>query len=120
MTHNPDDLLTLWQPMLPLDRPFDLPPAWDGTPIVWQAWEDEQKLTVLMCPPPKTEPCEVCHSTAGWLSARGDGTNRFRPLVLFAWRCRSCRHDQVWDMTHDVVWDLDESDYQSSGSFSKE
>lgn len=32
MTHNPDDLLTLWQPMLPLDRPFDLPPAWDGTP----------------------------------------------------------------------------------------
>lgn len=112
-------------------RAHDLPPAWDGAPIEWGPWEPLPDA--FICPPPKLDGCEHCHSTATPVRAHGTRTigygdnvvtirtGRLHPrhlhAPLIAVRCSGCGHDTVWDAVTDQWWDLDDSDYQDGGSW---
>lgn len=112
-------------------RGHDLPPAWDGAPVEWGPWESLPDA--FICPPPKPDGCDRCHSTAIPLRAHGTRTivygndvvrihtARLHPrrmrAALVAVRCPDCGHDTVWDTATDQWWDLDDSDYQDGGSW---
>ncbi len=118
----------------------DLPPRWDGYPVVWRGW---QGVPVIMCHRPVNDRCVVCGGdkdpslNTGLVGESTDMTQRDvraddaaarlanrsgvirhhrRSWVrLTAFRCPDCGHDQVDDGEH--MWDLDQSDYTDAGSW---
>lgn len=95
-------------------RKHDLPPLWDGEPVVWGRWRPP--VAIFMCNrSARVEPafCTACHSTANPALATGT-VGRFRRLTAF--RCPDCGHDTVADADTGEVWDLDPTDYQDEGS----
>lgn len=134
------------QPTLPVDRPHDLPPRWDGRVVVWDDWDRfEEKVVVFICPPPKASSrvCQACGSFAPRLMARGrvavsaratldelldEDRKRSRlpvalrhkipAVALYELTAFRCP-DCLFDQVVDgtrTVWDLDETDYLDSGS----
>ena len=60
------------QPTLPVDRPHDLPPRWDGRAVVWDGWKSRDADGVLfICPPPRPQCCLACGSFTPPVSNRG-------------------------------------------------
>lgn len=131
------------QPTLPVaPRAHDLPPRWDGRRVEWGQWDTTR---VIICPPPKPEPCHVCGSTEQPATCRGavrsapgevvpirrprsytDALENQRAeqrgvvlLTLVATRCPDCLTDQVWEPRTDAWWDLDDSDYGDEGSYQR-
>lgn len=112
-------------------REHDLPPRWDGLPVVWGAWDDTGR--VFVCPPPKPESCDRCGSARPRLFNVGRiwtdpetapaaiGLARLRRGrhligIISAFRCPACGHDSVLDHEN-RNWDLDETDYTDDGSW---
>lgn len=112
-------------------REHDLPPKWDGSPIEWEGWR--QQDPAFICPPPKDfGACGECGSLAPRLHNLGMrrisydanvvrlGRGRLMPRELHAslsaLRCSDCHHDTVVDLWADEVWDLDITDYGDQGS----
>ncbi|MFW6776095.1 hypothetical protein ACOACO_17560 [Nocardioides sp. CPCC 205120] len=96
-------------------RVHDLPPRWDGFPVVWGEWTDEIPSTYRLHAE-DLGACGRCGSLAPMEHSRGtvDVPDR-RPLALFVTRCTDCRHDVVLD-ADDVAWDLEPADYTDGGS----
>lgn len=110
-------------------REHDLPPRWDGRPVVWGEWDDTGRA--FMCPPPKPHRCERCGSTRPrlfnvgrvWTNlvttapATDAATERQRLIgIISAFRCPGCGHDSVLDHQN-REWVLDETDYTADGSW---
>lgn len=119
-----------------------LPPAWDGTPVKWDPFEEDR---IVLCGRGKwleEMRCE-CGSTRASLIAMGrrqplpgetmettrPTTGRFGRTVyvpttvpavpvrdLTAYRCQDCGLDTVWDMRTDEWWTLGPEDYGPEGS----
>lgn len=114
----------------------DLPPRWDGRPVVWQGWTAP---IVFMCSIPERA-CAECGSrrdpslNAGLVGdspdltraavKRNDDAIRFHRRMaparigwirLTAFRCPDCGHDVVVD-DEGTAWDLEPSDYTDAGS----
>lgn len=119
------------QGMLPLlreipgGRRHDLPPSWDGRAITWDPWGDEPAN--FACRGRRshdlTPTCPACRRT-GW-RLMCHGRTQVDPTVsvhrLIAYRCRHCGHDTVTSISADGMqdWDLDDSDYQDTGSWNR-
>lgn len=131
------------QPTLPTDRAYDLPPFWDGKPVVWEGWQP--LADAFICPPPRKECCPACGSLERPTLNRGrvgtstevthqdiadtDAARKRLPdkirykiktkayYELAAFRCPDCRHDQVSQLFGDTTWDLEEHDYTADGSW---
>lgn len=111
-------------------REHDLPPRWDGMPVVWGGWDDTGHAFV--CPPAKPDSCDRCASTRPRLlnvgriwndpetapTATGPvRLNGRRPIgTIAAFRCPGCGHDRVLDHENQA-WDLDPTDYGEDGSW---
>lgn len=101
----------------------DLPVAWDGIPVRWEAWQERIRTSLELCHG-QTE-CERCGlGSSLWTSTgiwkRRDGL-RIRELAeLYATRCGWCGHTTVYTMHDDKHWTLDESDYTEHGSFDRD
>lgn len=96
----------------------DLPPLWEGRPVMWHGWGAGPP--VLICPPPARECCQFCGSLEPSVSNRGSrevivGSRRFMPSLI-AHRCPDCRRDLVHDMGTDETWELEPSDYDDGGA----
>lgn len=131
------------KPMLALVK-HRLPPVWDGNPVKWDPFKDEQ---VTICGRGSTRLLKVarcdCGSTRSPLVAAGwrqplpgetresthPKTGRFGRTVhvpttvpaipvrdLTAQRCPDCGLDTVWDMRTDEWWELGPEDYGPEGS----
>lgn len=120
----------------------DLPPAWDGVPVVWSEWSTGGTTLALHIPADQLA-CPECGAveeptisfgkrppeTPTIMSTRTKTTKSGRkyavPHEIQAWpvrdliasRCRHCNHDVVTDLRTDERWDLDESDYSPAGSY---
>lgn len=106
------------------DRPYDLPPSWDGVPVTWGQWT-KHRTTLAYHLPAEALACEQCGSVderaVNWgtrpPAAEADNRGPFHPLRdLCALRCRHCGHDQVLDERTDETWDLGPEDYTAEGS----
>lgn len=126
-------------------REFDLPPFWDGRPVVWDGWRTDRDL-ILLCPVVPPECCPACGSLQSPVANRGrlatsalvtheriaeataarnrlpfDLRHKIRPLAyyeLVAHRCMDCLHDQVSELgPGGATWDLDATDYGPEGSW---
>ena len=130
----------LTQPTLPAaPRLHDLPPLWDGHRVKWRGWRAAMRSSAdfhIRQP----EVCNFCadptpaSSNVGVVYASMAGLLRFprrtsptqrveeatlgRPVQwLTAYRCPSCRRDQVEDRVTGELWDLDDPDYGDDGSW---
>lgn len=114
-------------PFLPAaPRAHRLPPKWDGSTVEWGEWQAVDSTLRFHVRP---EPCPYCGSITARVmavgSVRADGptlalrrSHGYRLGRLYALRCPDCWHDQVIDLAG-VVWDLDDSDYDDEGSWSR-
>lgn len=113
-------------------RRHDLPPRWDGAPIVWEPWVVGE---LFLCGDHmQYRRCAQCGSKQTPAVVHGMrhiplppdvtpiGQARLQPremrAALLLQRCRDCLHDTVWDCWTNEWWDLDDSDYSDEGSFS--
>ena len=114
------------QPPLPHHpRPNQLPPRWDGCTIEWEGWQPDYSTLRFH----SKQVCAHCGSSARPITnvgrVRVDAPKGVRVLYkvrgyqrgrLYAFRCPDCLHDVVVDLKGDS-WDLEESDYEDSGSW---
>lgn len=129
----------------PNNRPFDLPPSWDGQPVTWGPWS-ELDSTLAYHLSAEALACRKCGAVAERSTAWGvrppasatvlaevprhTRTGRAylshervpaRPVRdLFAARCRHCGHDTVSDERTGEVWELEPEDYSAEGSRASE
>lgn len=60
------------QPTLPVDRPHDLPPRWDGKVVLWEGWRAlHTDGPVFLCPPGPPQCCPACGSFTPAVTNRG-------------------------------------------------
>lgn len=101
----------------------DLPPFWDGVPVIWLGWKTIEStldwhlpLDQVACSQcgglgegtlinPGTRPATEPHE--GWSAQLRD---------IYAFRCPHCGHDHVHDLNTNESWDLDPDDYGPEGS----
>lgn len=94
-----------------LTTTFDLPPKWDGRPVIWdEVWDEAPRL--FICPPPKDQHTCNCGSTWSPLMKTG----RTSTSMLRVMRCADCHADTIID-PEGKWWDLDPDDYGFEGSY---
>lgn len=119
-----------------------LPSSWDGWAVKWERFEES--IPVQICPPPKEhwrcecgsvkepltahgwrqpKPGELTESTkrkmgrfGRWVYVPVKVAARWPVVDLFAFRCRDCGTDEVWDMRTNEWWTLGPEDYGPDGS----
>lgn len=102
------------------DHGNDLPPRWDGTPIVWGPWTSE-RTSLRWHLKDSERACSQCGALDNEEYAVGKiapSAPRPHPRVirLLAIRCLTCMHDTVFDEDTKELWDLDLTDYGDEGS----
>lgn len=95
----------------------DLPPMWDGEPVLWSGW---QPLPITSARFHGSQwVCECGNVDQNrWVSCYGgERMSNGRPQHRF-WvtRCMDCHRDEVWDEVTEQSWALDATDYSDRGS----
>ena len=97
------------------DHGNDLPPWWDGVPVIWSEWL-YVRTSMAFHESGFGRECPKCGSRDEGKCASGRSGEGNKPLWLLAQRCPDCLHDTVYVHPAGEHWDLDHRDYDDRGS----
>lgn len=95
----------------------DLPPMWDGEPVLWSTWQRAPLTSARFHGPAQVCDCGNADPNR-WVTCHGEERlSNGRPRVrLWVTRCMECHLDEVWDESSGEAWTLDVTDYSDRGS----